>query len=108
MKVDERLQDCYSFTIVILICVCTFTGCIVFGSVAIPFDDVLAAISGGDVQKESWRYIVMETRIPAAVTSLLSGAALAIAGLLMQTTFDNPLAAHQYLVYLQVRVLVWP
>ncbi len=80
------------FTIVILICVFTFTGCIVFGSVSIPFEDVLSAIFGGEVQKESWRYIVMETRIPAAVTALLSGAALAIAGLLMQTTFDNPLA----------------
>ncbi len=34
----------------------------------------------------------MESRLPATVTALLSGMALAVSGLLMQTVFQNPLA----------------
>lgn len=75
-----------------IVCVATFVACLIFGSVNIPVKEVFASLTGGDVAKESWRYIVVETRFPAAVTALLAGAALAIAGLLMQTTFDNPLA----------------
>ncbi len=80
------------FTFAGIICIATFAACLFFGSVSIPFGDVMGALLGGEVEKESWRYIVVETRVPAAVTALLAGAALAIAGLLMQTTFDNPLA----------------
>lgn len=80
------------FIIIICVCAVTFVGCLVFGSVSIPFREVMASLFGGEVEKAAWRYIVVETRIPAACTSLLAGGALAIAGLLMQTTFDNPLA----------------
>lgn len=38
------------------------------------------------------RFVIIETRLPALLTSLLAGAALAVAGLLMQTCFANPLA----------------
>ena len=37
-------------------------------------------------------YIVLQSRLPQAITSLLSGAALAVSGLLLQTVFANPLA----------------
>ncbi len=37
-------------------------------------------------------FIVVGSRFPALLTSLVAGAALAIAGLMMQTTFNNPLA----------------
>ena len=37
-------------------------------------------------------YIVMESRLPNAITALLAGAALATSGLLLQTAFRNPLA----------------
>lgn len=37
-------------------------------------------------------FIVLETRLPALVTAILAGAALATAGLMMQTSFSNPLA----------------
>ncbi len=80
--------------VIFLAAACTlllFAGCLVCGSVDIPVADVLASLGGGEV-RESWRYIVVETRVPAAFTALLAGAALAVAGLLMQTTFDNPLA----------------
>ncbi|MBP5338300.1 MAG: iron ABC transporter permease [Prevotella sp.] len=62
------------------------------GSIDIPASDVLDILTGGEGQKESWRYIVMESRLPQAITALLCGAALAASGLLLQTAFRNPLA----------------
>ncbi len=63
-----------------------------FGTVSIPADEVLGALFGGEVSKDSWRYIVMESRLPSAVTAMLCGASLAASGLMLQTTFRNPLA----------------
>ena len=62
------------------------------GSVSIPAEQVWNALTGGEVEKESWRYIVMEVRVPQTITAMLCGANLAISGLLLQTTFRNPLA----------------
>ena len=64
-----------------------------WGSVSIPWQDVVAILAGnqGD-EADSFRYIVMESRLPAAITALLSGAALATSGLLLQTAFRNSLA----------------
>lgn len=69
-----------------------FAGCLLAGSVDIPASEVISAILGGEVLRESWRFIVLESRIPAACAAVLGGASLAIAGLLLQTLFDNPLA----------------
>ena len=62
------------------------------GSVSIPADQVWNALTGGMVEKESWRYIVMESRLPQTITAMLCGASLAVSGLLLQTAFRNPLA----------------
>ena len=47
---------------------------------------------GQDSDNEAWNIIVRQTRIPMVITAALAGSALAIAGLLLQTTFNNPLA----------------
>ena len=62
------------------------------GSVNIPFKDVFASIFNLEVSKETWRYIVVEYRLPKAITAIITGSGLAISGLLMQTLFRNPLA----------------
>lgn len=62
------------------------------GSVAIPTHDVLAILSGQDVGKPSWQFIILQSRLPQALTALLCGAALSTSGLLLQTSFQNPLA----------------
>ena len=62
------------------------------GSVNIPFEEVFAVIFNGEVSRESWRYIVLDYRIPKAITSILAGSGLAVSGMLMQTMFRNPLA----------------
>ena len=75
-----------------LIIVVLFPLLLIIGSVDIPLSDVWASLTGGEVSKETWRTIVVDTRIPAACTAAIAGAALSVAGLLLQTTFDNPLA----------------
>ena len=62
-----------------------------WGSVNIPWQEVGAIISGSQTD-ETYRYILLESRLPAAIAALLSGAALATSGLLLQTAFRNPLA----------------
>ena len=64
---------------------------LVFGSVNIPVSRLLRILLGEDEQS-SWAYIVWESRIPQILTAALCGASLATAGLLLQTTFRNPLA----------------
>lgn len=67
--------------------------CLCLGPVDIPCAKVLGIIFGNDEGcSDAWKFIVMESRLPAVVTALLSGMALAVSGLLMQTVFRNPLA----------------
>lgn len=61
------------------------------GSVAIPVDATMHILLGDEV-KPSWHYIIMQSRLPQAVTATLAGGALAVSGLLLQTAFRNPLA----------------
>ncbi len=63
-----------------------------FGSVNIPFKDIFTSIFNQVTTKESWNYIILDYRIPKAITAILVGSGLAISGLLMQTLFRNPLA----------------
>ncbi|WP_299060701.1 iron ABC transporter permease [uncultured Polaribacter sp.] len=63
-----------------------------FGSVSIPFKDIFSSIFGGNVAKDSWETIIINFRIPKAITAILVGSGLSICGLLMQTLFKNPLA----------------
>lgn len=62
------------------------------GSVHIPFKETAAILVGrGDVNP-AWQFIIVQSRIPAAITALLAGAGLAASGLMLQTAFGNPLA----------------
>lgn len=63
-----------------------------FGSVQIPAGAVVDALLGNPVEKASWSYIIWESRFPQCITALLTGAALATCGLMLQTVFNNPLA----------------
>ena len=69
-----------------------FPACLIIGSVSIPFNEVFNILIGNEATRKTWEIIVIETRIPMACTAMLAGAALSVAGLLLQTTFDNPLA----------------
>lgn len=62
------------------------------GAVSIPAVAVADALLGNDVANDSWRFIVLQSRLPQAVTALLCGSGLAVCGLLLQAVFRNPLA----------------
>lgn len=72
---------------------CLFMVGLMTGSVSIPCSAVWRVLIGEDEGvSESWRFIILESRLPQMVTAMLSGACLATAGLMMQTVFRNPLA----------------
>ena len=80
-------------SLALLFCICLLLMLnLLVGSVSIPTQDVLAILSGQDVGKPSWQFIILQSRLPQALTALLCGAALSTSGLLLQTSFQNPLA----------------
>ena len=81
------------YGIILLLLILALTGPnLLFGSVNIPAEAVWHILTGNEVEKASWSFIVWESRLPQAVTALLCGMALASSGLMLQTTFNNPLA----------------
>ena len=49
---------------------------LIFGSVDIPFSEVLRILSGETSEKASWNFIIWESRFPQSITALLCGAEL--------------------------------
>ncbi|MDH5397851.1 MAG: iron ABC transporter permease [Cyclobacteriaceae bacterium] len=62
------------------------------GSVYIPPDEVFSILMGGTTDHTSWRQIILDFRMPRAVTAVVVGGGLAVSGLEMQSLFRNPLA----------------
>lgn len=70
--------------------------CIIFnlglGSVDIPLWEAIKITLGYPTTKPTFEYILLDYRIPKAITALLTGGSLGVCGLIMQTYFRNPLA----------------
>jgi iron complex transport system permease protein len=81
----------YCWGLVLLIIV-LFAMNLMVGSVSIPAGDVVRILMGDETEKASWQFIVLQSRLPQAITATLCGAALAVSGLMLQTAFRNPLA----------------
>lgn len=69
-----------------------FMANLLIGSVDIPFQEAMATLRGDENVRESWRFIILRSRLPQAVAALLAGSSLAASGLMLQTAFANPLA----------------
>lgn len=80
------------FIVLILLLVFAFFMNVSLGTVTIPFSEVISGLFGGETTKSSWQYIILDYRLPKAITAILAGGGLAVSGLLMQTLFRNPLA----------------
>jgi len=67
-----------------------FLSDLAWGSITIPFREILDVFfgKGESINTE----ILLNFRLPKAITAILTGAALSVAGLMMQTLFRNPLA----------------
>lgn len=77
-------------SLIALLIICFFVN-ISLGSVSIPTSEIFKSLFG-DIDNESWQYIIQNYRLPKAFTAILVGSGLGISGLLMQTLFRNPLA----------------
>ena len=79
------------FLLLAVVLAVLFWADLALGSVHIPLGEVVSTLAGrgGDAVHEE---ILLNLRLPKAITAVLTGAALAVAGLMMQTLFANPLA----------------
>ena len=76
-------------TIGLLVC---FLVNISLGSIHIPLKNIIASLLGTNELTSNWNVIIMDYRLPKAITAIMVGSGLGISGLLMQTLFRNPLA----------------
>ena len=74
-----------------LLLVILFVLDLLIGSVHIPLRDILGAIVGAEVDPAT-RLIVLDIRLIKTIVAILTGIALSVSGLQMQTLFRNPLA----------------
>ncbi len=81
----------FSFLVLVIVLLVCFFVNVSLGSVSIPTLEIFKSLIG-DIDNESWQYIVQDYRLPKAFTAILVGSGLGISGLLMQTLFRNPLA----------------
>ena len=86
---QKGLRYCLGLGVLVIV---LFILNLVMGSVKIPTGDVFSILLGDETSKASWQYIVLESRLPQAITAMLCGSALAVSGLMLQTAFRNPLA----------------
>ena len=88
MSVSPRL----GFVLLFSLLVFAFAANVATGSIHIPLMEVLRILLGRGSESAAWSSVVLNLRLPQAITGLLAGAALAVSGLQMQTLFRNPLA----------------
>ena len=73
--------------------VITMLGCLFVGGMPVPAAEVWSVLTGwGPQPDDSVRFVVLGSRLPGVLTAAASGAALAVAGLMLQTYFNNELA----------------
>ncbi|MDH6282060.1 iron ABC transporter permease [Prescottella agglutinans] len=65
---------------------------LIVGPVRVPLADTIRVVLGAEPSDPRWQVVVHELRLPRAITAVLVGAALGVAGLQMQTLFRNALA----------------
>lgn len=85
---NHRIAYWISSVLLILL----FVGNLLYGAVHIPLGDIFKILFGRGCDNIAWQHIILESRLPQAITALLAGSALSISGLLLQTLFKNPLA----------------
>ncbi|MBP3353420.1 MAG: iron ABC transporter permease [Bacteroidales bacterium] len=81
-----------SIIILLILTILLFISNLFWGSVSVPIDESFNILIGRETGNKMWEHIILQSRLPQAVTATLAGAALAVAGLLLQTAFSNPLA----------------
>jgi iron complex transport system permease protein len=79
------------FLILISSSILVFLMNIGLGSVKIGVDQVARILLGQDIGNEMYWSVIMKIRLPRAIAAVSGGASLAVAGLLLQIFFRNPI-----------------
>ncbi len=79
------------FVILSILLLVLFVLDLLVGAVYIPIKDIWGAIIGEEVSSAT-RLIVLDIRLMKAIVAVVTGVALSVSGLQMQTLFRNPLA----------------
>jgi len=88
----SRKHTSLFFVILPLLIVFLFLINLWYGSVNISWIDVLDTLMLNSNQNQASHIIILQYRLPQAITAMSVGIGLSISGLLLQTTFNNPLA----------------
>ncbi len=65
---------------------------LLLGSVIVPLKQIFLSVFPSSETNKTFQTIILNFRLPKAITAILTGAALSVSGLQMQTVFRNPLA----------------
>lgn len=86
----------------------------ILGAVHVPFSDIWASLTG-QAEEGPLRQIIVELRLPRTVSAIIVGAALGVAGALLQGALANPLASPDVIGVTggagfgaMLTLLVWP
>ena len=88
----SNLRFSISMAIIIAMLIMLIVANLLIGSVDIDPLAVWQIVTGRGHENHVWEIIILNTRMPMIATAALSGAALSVSGLLLQTAFNNPLA----------------
>jgi iron complex transport system permease protein len=86
------LKNTFLFVLLVGLVIVFFFANLWYGSVLLPWGQVWKALTAQELQDSYTNIIVIEYRLPQAITAMVTGMALGVAGLLLQTLFRNPLA----------------
>jgi iron complex transport system permease protein len=76
------------------------------GEPTVSLEEAWWAISGGPSIDETTRFVIRDLRLPRLIVALLAGAALALAGVILQDSLRNPIADPSLLGISEAAVLI--
>ncbi|GAA3865988.1 FecCD family ABC transporter permease [Streptomyces sedi] len=89
-RTRQRREVVVSAVLVVLVAA-AFVGSVLYGTRTVSLGEVVEALGGGGTR--ATYYLVVELRLPRALTGLLVGLCFGLAGALFQTLLRNPLAS---------------
>lgn len=87
----RRQRTAVSFAILAVLLVVFVALNLCIGSIAVTPSDLLAVLTGQDTQSVAYQ-VIWDIRLPRLIAAAFLGGALALAGFLLQTFFNNPIA----------------
>ena len=91
VKQNAKRRRIILFSTLAVLTAAAFSACLTLGSTAIPIKDFFAVLSGKGSTAHT--RIIYYIRLPRAIAAAVAGAALAVSGLIMQTTLKNVMAS---------------